>query len=93
MIEKRPVSILHGLQFFEKIGKHLNVVFVYLSKALHVGTDVRVVGRRVKAIPNAALRVGGRAQIAGVHESRDPGDVCLKSDRLQIEHQFDVLIE
>ena len=64
--------------------------FAYLASC---SRPIAVVRQPVMALGDADFGIGAEVELAPQHERRDAGEVGLKRQPLQVEHQVDVLVE
>jgi hypothetical protein len=70
-----------------------DVMAVDLRALLHAERIAQVMRDRMMRIRHADLGIGAAAELAADHERRDPGNVALIREPLQVEHQPGVLLE
>ena len=94
LVEQRRVAVLRcDCSFSRKYGSRLDVIPVDLAELGDVRRLVAVMRRRVEALGDAALRIDAARRVAAHLEREHARDVGLERERLQVEHQLDVLVE
>src|SRR5215475_2425620 len=81
MIQQSSVAVRSLLQLVEEIGESVHVVFIQDRELIYVLTIVRVMGRVVETIANAALRIDGSAGLVRVQQRRETRDFRLVRKR------------
>ena len=93
MIQQIAVAIRGVLQLLQEVRQQADVIAVELREFGDLGGIFAVMRAGMERRLHAAFRPHAAADVAAHLECRDAGDVGHERQRLQIEHQLDVLFE
>src|SRR6266511_145062 len=93
VIEQRAVAVGCRLQLLEEVRDQAHVILVDGVELQNAVFPFLVVRRGMEARVDAALRVHATRTVAAHLERKHARDLRCERDRLQIEHQPDVLLE
>ncbi len=93
LVEEAGAALLDACEPIEEVGNQPHVVPVDLGELQDVVGPAAVVRRRMEALVDTALGVDPAGGVPAHLEREDAGHVRLEGERLQVEHQLDVLVE
>ncbi len=92
-VEQGPVALWNRLKPVQEIGHHGGVIGVDFRLVGNLLRVVAVVRDGVESFRYANFRISATAQLASQHERRDPCQISLEGEDLQVEHQLGVSLE
>src|SRR6266566_2778017 len=94
MVEQRAVAVRSALHLVDEIRKALHVVLVELGV---LRDTFRILGMMRATVEtqggNVARRICTAGEVAGIQDRRNPCDVALEGQYLQVKVQLHVFIE
>src|SRR5262249_55538887 len=91
--EKRTVTILRRTKFRDVFREELDVIAIDLRHVLDDRRNIVVMRKRMMGFRHPDLRIWPRALFFADHERDDSREVRLKCQKLEVQHQGEMVLE